>query len=767
MKISKRNKRKLLGLFLFSFLFYWFFPAKLFQTPYSTLINDENGELLSAQIAEDGQWRFPEVDSVPYALEQCILHFEDEYFYYHPGVNPVSTLRAIGQNISSGKVVSGGSTLTMQVIRLSRQNQKRTYWEKLKEYYLALRMEFSYSKEEVLKLYVSHAPYGGNVVGAEAAAWRYFQRPLHQLSWAEYATLAVLPNAPSLIRPGKNAGALQQKRDVLLRKLLEKGVIDQSVYELSLLEPLPGKPHEIPNLAFHFMTYAKTMGKSGTRVKSTLDAGLQKRVVRKVNNYVRLLEQNEIKNACALVIDLKSGEVKSYVGNATHEGTNAAFVDLVQAPRSSGSILKPFLYAATLEEGMIYNTSLIDDVPISIQGFSPSNFDKSFDGVVRADEALARSLNIPATNLLKDYGVPSFYNRLNDLGFTTINRTPDNYGLSLILGGAEVNLWDVAGVYARQVMNLNNFFIEEKERVHDLVAWNEDVSSSEKYRYDAGNWWLITEALKQVQRPGLEESWKQFSSSRKIAWKTGTSFGFKDAWAVGYDANYLVAIWVGNAEGEGRPGLTGTSVAAPLMFDVFQDLQDKSWFEKPLAALKFVEVCENSGYAPTPNCPRVKVENSMKSKELELCTFHQHVLLNEAGKRIRKDCGQEVFKDTIWFVLEPRSAYYFKKRNRSYRELPSFDEGCGGTLENDLDFIYPQHQTTLIVPKSFKGEFEKVILEATHRDKDATLYWHLDDGYLGETTGKHELKVDMPAGEHILKIMDRRGQSKIIRFVAH
>ena len=251
MKLSKTNKQKLLGLFLFGVFFYWSFPSQLFDAPYSTILNDEEGNLLSAKIAKDGQWRFPDLDSVPQALAECILHFEDEYFYAHPGVNPVSIGRAIEQNVRTGRTVSGGSTITMQVLRMSRHNPPRRYWEKVKEMYMAVRMEFTYSKTEILNLYVSHAPYGGNVVGAEAASWRYFNRPLTDLSWAEYATLAVLPNAPALLRPGKNSDKLRAKRDRLLKKLMVNEVIDSSTYSLSLLEDLPDKPNRLPANAFH------------------------------------------------------------------------------------------------------------------------------------------------------------------------------------------------------------------------------------------------------------------------------------------------------------------------------------------------------------------------------------------------------------------------------------------------------------------------------------------------------------------------------------
>ena len=768
MKLSKVNKRKLIGLIIFSIIFYWCFPNQLFDDPYSTVLNDKDGRLLSAKIAADGQWRFPEVDSVPSALETCILYFEDEYFYNHPGVNPVSMVRAVSQNISAGKKVSGGSTITMQVIRMSRDNPPRTYWEKFKEMYLAFRMEFSYSKEEVLRLYVSHAPYGGNVVGAEAAAWRYFNRPLDRLSWAEYATLAVLPNAPALIRPGKNSQVLKAKRDRLLHKLLENEEIDSSTYSLSVLEELPGRPKDLPSNAYHFLEFLSQKDQVGKRVQSTIDGNLQIQATDILNTYVKHLQENSVNNASLLVIDLEDASVKAYVGNANFKGANAAFVDLIQSRRSSGSILKPFLYANAVEEGQIHTSTLLRDVPVSINGFSPSNFNKKFEGVVRAEKALARSLNVPATNLLKAYGVVRFYEQLQALGFTTIDRSTDNYGLTLILGGAEVSLWDVAKAYTNQARKLNAFFEEEKFIKTGLRVLNDSELSEEEATYDYSTWWLISKALKEVQRPGLESDWKKYSSSKEISWKTGTSFGFRDAWAVGYDAKYLVAVWVGNAEGEGRPGLTGVSTAAPLMFSLFYHLSESQWFQKPEADFKFVNLCETSGFAPSPNCPIIRLEVAGRSKMPKLCPYHESVHINSDNKRVFKDCYTDsVIIDTNWFILDPMVSHYYKKNHPNYEDPPVFSEGCRDSDQTALAIIYPQDKTEVIIPVNFDQVYEQVIAEAAHNNSTAKLYWHLDHHFVGSTQGTHQLALDVDPGPHHLTILDDNGNKVTIQFVGH
>ena len=768
MKFSRKNKRKLIGLIVFGVIFYWCFPNQLFNDPYSTILNDDEGNLLSAKIAADGQWRFPEIDSVPKPLEDCILYFEDEYFYAHPGVNPVSIFRAIAQNISSGKTISGGSTITMQVIRMSRKNPSRTYWEKLKEMYLAFRMEFSYSKSDILRLYVSHAPYGGNVVGAEAAAWRYFNRPLDRLSWAEYATLAVLPNAPALIRPGKNSAILKAKRDRLLRKLMENEVIDSSTYSLSLLETLPGRPNDLPRHANHLLEYMYLNGDQGQRVKTTIDGNLQMQVTESVNRYVRYLSQNSVNNACAMVVNLETADVKAYVGNANFEGVSAAFVDLIQARRSSGSILKPFLYASAIEDGLIHPSTLVRDVPVSINGFSPSNFNKKYEGVVRADKALSRSLNVPATNLLKAYGMVRFYEQLRELGFTTIDRSVNNYGLTLILGGAEVTLWEVAMAYVNQVRKLKSYSAKNKTLKTGLRLSELSPLSEPTKTFNYGTWWLISKALQEVQRPGLEGGWRKYSSSRKVAWKTGTSFGFRDAWAVGYDAKYLVAVWVGNAEGEGRPGLTGVSTAAPLMFNIFQHLPDQDWFQKPLNDLKYITLCQSSGLAPSPHCPTIETETVQGSKMPPLCHYHEIIQLNKANQRVFKGCVPDAdIIDTSWFVLDPVVSHYYKRSHPNYENIPPASKDCEQGDQSVLAIIYPQDRAEIIIPKNFDQEYEKVVVEATHNNENAQLFWHLDNTYVGTTLEIHQLALDIKPGPHQISILDEQGNLVKVEFVGY
>jgi len=743
--------------------FYFILPTPLFDNPKASLLVDKEGKLLSARIAEDQQWRFPKIDSVPQKAEKCILLFEDEYFYFHPGFNPVSLFRALSQNLKAGKVISGGSTISMQVIRLSRGNPARTYWEKIWEIILAVRLEFRYSKAEILKLYASNAPYGGNVIGLETASWRYFNRSPKDLSWAESAMLAVLPNSPSLIHLGRNRQLLKGKRDRLLKKMMLENKLDSMTYSLAILEEIPQKPKPLPNHAYHLLSKAINSGKGESRIRSTLDRQLQLKVNRSIDRYVALLSQNEVHNASAMVVSIKDQKVVAYVGNSLSTHSRAPFVDLNQAARSSGSILKPILYGKSIEKGIIHSTSLLKDVPISIDNFAPKNFDGEFEGVVPASKALYNSLNVPASLLLRDYGLALFYQDLKNFGFQNVNRRPSTYGLTLILGGAEVSLANLARFYAHQAQQLNNAESNQK-----LSYWKgQDTLGGLKSSIDPGAWWLVTNALVEVKRPGINMDWKSYSSSRKVAWKTGTSHGFRDAWAVGYDADYLVAVWVGNADGEGRPGLTGVSAAGPLMFDLFQYLPQGSWFDKPEFFLKTQQLCAESGYLAGPNCPIAKVDVPFQSQMNSDCRYHKRVLLNENGKQVFRDCGKGELRDTSIFQLDAVAGYYYYQKHKTEYLPLRLAESCKREVENTLGIIYPNRNAKIIVPTNFAGEKERVVFSANHIEADEHIYWHIDKRFLGTTKGVHEISCQLQAGKHRLLIMDGNGNRAAVNFTAY
>ncbi len=747
----------------------WLFslPSPLFESPTATVVESREGFMLGARIADDGQWRFPKMDSVPMRFEQSILLFEDEYFYRHPGFNPVSIGKALWQNLTTDKR-RGGSTLTQQVIRLSRKNKQRSYVEKLIEIFQATRLEAGYSKKEILNLYASYAPFGGNVVGLETASWRYFGIPAEDLSWGQSAALAVLPNAPSLIFPGKNEAILKEKRDRLLLKLFQKKIIDQTTYELALDEKLPGKPFALPEIAPH-LTEKIRKEHRGKRIQSTVDYSLQQKINRITKEHYYSLAQNQINNLAVLVLDVNTREVLAYVGNAPTTRENNNYVDIIDKSRSTGSVLKPFLYASLLDSGELLPNTLVADVPTTVNGYSPENFDKKFNGAIPAGIALSRSLNVPAVRMLRAYGLQRFHKRLEELNFRGIDHPADHYGLSLILGGAESSLWDITNAYAGMASTLNYFNHSSSEyQSHEFIdpvyIKNMYVDFGKKQTdppiFNAGAIYHTLNSLQEVNRPEGEVNWNFFSDSQPIAWKTGTSFGFKDAWAIGVTTKYAIGIWVGNADGEGRPGLTGVQAAAPILFEVLDVLPKDEWFAVPYDELIETEICHNSGHLASVFCKKTRLEWIPKEGiRSNACPYHQKVFLNSAETlQVNSSCYPFAnMKQKNWFVLPPVQEYYYAPLHPEYRSLPGFANGCLEEGERKMDFIFPKKNETILLPKDFDENINEVVFKLAHRTPETTVYWYLDSEYIGTTETFHELALAPKPGTYILTATDQEG----------
>ncbi len=763
-----KHKKKTIVLLVLLIFYAFCLPKTLFTKPTSTVITSHKGELLGALIADDGQWRFPHNDVVPEKFKTCLIQFEDEHFYKHPGFNPVSIFNAIKQNIEAGKVVRGGSTITQQVMRLSRNDRSRTYVEKLKELILATRLEFRKNKEEILAFWSSNAPFGGNVVGLDAASWRYYNRKPSDLSWSEAATLAVLPNAPNLIYPGKNQQKLLVKRNRLLKKLLTKNVIDSLTYELSILEELPQKPYALPQITPHLLQKINKE-KNGEFVKTTIDKKLQTQTNTIVRNHYNQLSKNGINNIAVLVLDVKTRQVLSYVGNAPTSKKHQKDVDVITKPRSTGSILKPFLYAAMLDNGELLANTLVTDVPTNYGSYQPENFDKKYAGAISAKLALSRSLNVPAVRMLKDFGLEKFHYYLQQLQLKDIKKSPEHYGLTLALGGAESNLWDLCKSYASMASTINHYsqhssryFTNEftEPTFYEDKKIDFGQKSSEKIIFDAASTYLTFESLKDVNRPNSEENWEFFDSSKKIAWKTGTSFGFRDAWSIGVTKNYVVGVWVGNADGEGRPGLVGVQTAAPILFDVFDKLPNSEWFDKPFDEMTEVEICTKSGYRATAICEEKRLEfiqnSGLKTKP---CPFHILVNVNVSENfQVNSSCERlENITQKSWFVLPPLMEYYYRKQNPFYKSLPKFREDCLGETKNSMRFIYPSEKSTIFLPKDFDGKQNELILKVAHSNNDVILYWYANHTFLGTTKELHNFAFQPKAGEFKFTVMDNFG----------
>lgn len=761
-------------------LFCFCLPKPLFNSPTSYVIDDTDGQLLGASIAVDGQWRFPPNAEVPEKFKQCIIAFEDKRFMRHPGFDILALGRAIKQNFSSKRVTSGGSTITMQVIRLATRH-KRNIWNKLTEIFMAMRLEAGYSKNEILSLYASNAPFGSNVIGLDAAAWRYFGRSPDKLSWGEMAAMAVLPNSPSLVHPGKNRMILLKKRNLLLDRLFHQGVIDSTTAALAKFEPVPDRPVPLPQLAPHLLQRFKSDHQSihgDTRLKTTIRTALQQQVNEIIERHHQVLKSNDINNIAAVVLDVETGAALAYAGNIAHpeDPEMESDVDVIDAPRSPGSTLKPLLYANMLHDGLLLPNSLMPDIPTQIAGYHPENFDLGYDGAVPASKALSRSLNVPAVKMLQQFKYERFYDVLHKIGITTLKKPADHYGLSLILGGGENTLWELTGAYADMARVLNHY--DKYKGKYDPADYHNPVySAGEKQKpdlektglLDAGSIYYTLQAMEEVMRPGEEMLWQQFSSSQRIAWKTGTSFGFRDGWAIGVTPKYVVGVWVGNTDGEGRPNLTGINTAAPVLFEIFRLLPvTRDWFEMPVGEMVKIKICHQSGYRAGQYCDDTDDIWVPKSGlKVQVCPYHQLVHLSADGKwQVTGNCTPpDQIINKSWFILPPSMEYYYKTKNYQYRVLPPFRADCG-QAENGLpmEVIYPKDGAKIYVPLEADGTRGRVIFNAAHRVAGIKIFWHLDDRYVGETKDFHQIALNPPPGKYTLTLVDGNGNTVHVAF---
>ena len=726
--------------------------------PYSYALYDKNGILLGASVAADGQWRFSPGE-VPDKFAQAIITFEDKRFYYHIGVDPIAVIRALDSNIRAKRIVSGASTLTMQTMRLLGGNRPRTIRQKIKEAFFAVIAEIRFGKRRILSLYAAHAPFGGNVIGIEAASWRYFNRSPASLTWAEAATLAVLPNQPALVHPGVNRAILLAKRNALLHSLYKKHAFDLQTLELSLAEPLPEKPYMLPSSAPHYLELLKKTKPRQTRFYTDIDASLQKNLQRILERRSFELSRKGIDNAAALILETGTGKVLAYCGNTGLNGRNktTAAVDIVQARRSSGSLLKPFLYAAMLDSGKLQPNQLVIDIPTRIGSYKPDNNVPLYRGTVPASEALSRSLNIPAVRMLREYGISNFLDYLRRCGFTTFTRSADEYGLPLILGGGEITLYEAAFAYAN-LMNAATVF--------------ENRSAGEQnFPVSAGAAWLTLKALADGVRPDEEALWRFFAGSKRIAWKTGTSNGNRDGWAIGTTMEYTVGVWFGNAEGQGRQDLQSIHTAAPALFEIFSSLPAVHWPSMPTEDLEETTYCADSGYLAGMYCVHsVKGFRPAQAPKGSVCPYCTAVSFTPDGT-FQADMSDMtgVYEGQFpliqnRFVLPPSIEYYYTRFAAGYKKLPPFVAGHQGSAHSELAILFPEQGARIVIPVEIDGSAGAMIMQAVARDIGTVIYWDIDGVYLGSTQGNHTMAVRPKIGKHTLTVTDSLGAHRVRTF---
>jgi len=732
-------------------------PDPPFPEDYGSVVLDADGEVLHTYLAEDEQWRFRlEAGDFSDKLEAAVVMAEDRRFRSHPGVDVLSLVRAMIQNLRAGEVRSGASTLTMQVTRLMRP-KPRTVPNKLLEMMQALKLEARYSKDELLRLYLEHAPYGGNVVGAAAAGLHYFGRPPTRLTWAEAATLAVLPRSPTRVTPFRNAELLLERRNRLLEALHSGGKIDEATLRESLHERLPTRGFEMPVLAPHLSRRVASES-PGMRMHTTIDRGIQEALEALARRHGRWLGRQGIHNLAVLAVETSTGEVRGYVGSPEFsDGTHGGQVDGVLAPRSTGSILKPYLYALAFDSGVVHPESLLRDVPVYFGSYAPVNADHRFSGMVRAREALVRSLNVPPVFLLNEVGITKFHHFLRRAGMTTLFRPPSGYGLSLILGGAEGTLWDIVGLYRG---------LARDGRFDGLAVFPDQHPTVGPQLLSPAASRMTLEILTEVRRPdddGVDRT--LFSPRRRVAWKTGTSFGKRDAWAIGVTPDWVVGVWVGNFSGKGNSAIGGAAAAAPVLFAALELLPghtDGGWFAEP-RGLRSIRLCASSGFRAGPDCRDVRnAFQPARAPSPPQCRFHRGFWIDpETGFEVCSRCWQSIeAQRDIRLILPPDAAQLMRRAGRPIDSSPPHNPRCGVSGGGrPLRVIYPGAGTTLLVPRDVDGKAERVTLRAAHTSADAALYWYVDGRFEGRTRTDHALTLVLAAGDHRVEVVDQDGSA--------
>ncbi len=757
--------RKLLStllIFIFPILLYICIPpSPPFPSNYSRVLYDSKGELLQVTLAKDQQLRFPlSSDSLPEKYISAVLTWEDRRFFSHPGVDILSIAQSFLLNIQKNDRVRGASTITMQTVRLAHPN-KRTYLRKIIECLTALKYSLHFSKHKILKLYAAHVPMGGNTVGIESASYRYYGSPLKEITWSQAALLAVLPNAPSMINIKRKRMQLKKKRNLLLSKLLQRQFIDSLTFKTACSEELPEPQSRIPFRTPHFAWYAFSSG-NATVIHSTLDYSMQLHAESIMRSFQSHLKSEGIRNCAVLIADTRTGAVRAYIGSQSFFDTvSSGQVDGVQALRSSGSTLKPFLVAKALDRGPFTMKTQIHDVPTWYGSFAPMNADQQFRGLVTMEEMLIKSLNIPAVRLLHAYGVSDFYNFLKNQGeVSSLTRTAEGYGLSLILGGAEVSLWDLCALY-RTLGNSGSY----------THLYFDTPPGESRQIISRGAAWLTLEALRNVKRPEVEYYRQYFTEQLPVAWKTGTSYGQKDAWAIGVNAQWTIGVWVGNFSGEGNQLLGGSKSAGPLLFSLFRNVTDTkkpSWFEKPEIDLKKIEICSESGLLPNEYCPvRESIEIPECSYTTKQCTIHRHICTSKSSRyEVCSRCWNT--SDTLWTVktiVDPSVVAIYRKYGRNFDVLPLHNPQCKMvSSRSTIEIEYPLNSHTVQIPRNYQGEYEKLVLKANYQRPSGHLFWYLNTVFVGETIDNHSIAVNLKSNDYVLTVQDEEGATAEVRF---
>ena len=732
-------------------------PKEKLRRPSATLVYDRSGRLLRAFTATDDIWRMPcDLNEASPLLIKMVTAYEDRWFRWHPGVNLASIVRAAIGNVRAGEIVSGGSTLTMQIARMMAPKE-RTFRAKVVEAFRALQLELSYSKDELLEIYLNLAPYGGNIEGITSAAQLYFGKPVHALSVGEIALLTALPRSPTELRPDVHTDRAREARDKVLRRLVEYGTLSIRQLEDASSEPVPTARQRLPFRAPHLARQLRRMYPDRERLTTTIDLRIQEICASLLRQHLVVLKQKEISNGSVVVLDNRSHDVLAMVGSADFfEDASSGQVNGALAPRSPGSALKPFVYATALDQGLISELSVLEDVPVDFSGYRPINYDDTYHGVVTAKQALMGSLNVPAVNLCAALKEKSIYPLLRRAGLSTLDRPQELYGLPIILGACEVNLLELTNLYAA----LANGGVHVPYR----FLSDEPVRRGRRLFSEAAAY-VITEILSEVARPDLPSCWEFSLNLPKVAWKTGTSYGHRDAWSIGYHREYTVGVWVGNFSGKGAPALVGAEAAAPLLFDIFNALSadgSDTWFEMPDAA-DTRPVCALSGMPASDICPTTREELYIPGvSPWGTCTVHRRIAVDdETGYRLCPHCRQgRAYHFEVVAQWPAKLATWMERNGYPIDRIPAHYPRCGSLIAGRGPIIRsPSENCDYLLREGVDPRYQKILLDASVSNSIEKVYWFVDGELLCACASEEKAFYTPTLGQHRLLCMDDLGRS--------
>ncbi len=734
-------------------------PVEKLHQPPSTIVLDRHGEWLRAFIASDESWHIPEpsLDEISPKLRTAVLTYEDRWFYRHFGINPFSIFQAAIDNIKAGKIVRGGSTITMQVARMM-EPKARTVPNKLIEMFRAIQLELAYSKDEILTLYFNMAPYGGNIVGSAAASRIYFNKSQNRLSLGEAALLAAIPNSPTYLRPDIYPENARVARKKVLRQMRKFGKIDSRVLQEAASDPIPIKRYPMPFKAPH-LTRLLAKTESGHRIYSTIDSDIQELSERVLRENIAPLQREGISTGAVVVMDTKSREVLAMVGSHDFfDQASQGQVNGATAPRSPGSALKPFIYGLALERGLITPERLLHDVPVNYAGYSPVNYDGEYRGYVTARDALAHSLNVPAVNLYAQLGNDGIYALLKRAGISTLSEPKPHYGLSLILGSCEITLLELTALYAG-LANLGEF------APHQLTRRNGDTLPvpSTKRLLSRGASFILTVMLTEVRRPDLPAAYEASMNLPKVAWKTGTSYGHRDAWSVGYTPKYTIGVWVGNFDGHGSPSLVGSEVAAPILFALFNTIPATNrWFTRPYQ-VSTRDVCVLSGMPVSENCSTTKIDDYISNRSVNTpCRIHKQITIdNKTGAALCSHC--RIGRSSHHVVFEewhPAVGTWLSKNGFAIQPIPPHNPDCVGVIAGQGPMIRsPSGDSEYHIREGVDLGYQKLLLAASVSNRTKQIFWFVNGELIFKGAPTEPVFLTPVAGRHRLTCVDDEGRS--------